>query len=57
MGIRNGREVLEGLRDSRAIYMTDLQEAFEKMMQKVDNRDEHRWTKKKGRRQPRIHER
>jgi NTP pyrophosphatase (non-canonical NTP hydrolase) len=35
----------------------DLQEAFEKMMQKVDSRDEHRWTKKKGRRQPRIHER
>jgi NTP pyrophosphatase (non-canonical NTP hydrolase) len=28
----------------------DLQEAFERMMEKVEARDEHRWTKKAGKR-------
>jgi NTP pyrophosphatase (non-canonical NTP hydrolase) len=28
----------------------DLQEAFERMMEKVEKRDEHRWTKKAGKR-------
>ncbi len=27
----------------------DLQEAFERMMEKVEARDEHRWTKKRER--------
>jgi NTP pyrophosphatase (non-canonical NTP hydrolase) len=28
----------------------DLQKAFERMMEKVESRDEHRWTKKAGQR-------